>query len=363
MDTESLKRAAGVLPPSGGKIDTTIANDLRANPNESMKRDVGIPMLLDRDGINYALESNQNIADTAEKARAAHKVTTNARSKIVDSTNRYRDSIDSQVNKAQPIVDSTVNTKALPAIDSAASRIKSTLRSKIQPSSVSNQTSNPTPTPTPTPNIVPQVKSRTPRISVPKPVPQPKPIQQPRPVTQLAKQGSDMLSYKLGALKAIKNFSKQANIPVSAVLKLAPQILNPANIEKAKQLLSPKSAKKFAPGLLGLETANIVSKAHAEQLAKAKSALGLVKSPTTVEELLAQHTANQKALEGLNQEMADNPTMSAILKHQFEEKLKTTSPEINTSIINYMQNKGIGKLLEESVLANPMSGIKSIFNL
>jgi hypothetical protein len=45
-------------------------------------------------------------------------------------------------------------------------------------------------------------------------------------VPSTIKQGQATLSYKLGGLKAVKEFSKQANIPTSAALKLVPQLLN-----------------------------------------------------------------------------------------------------------------------------------------
>jgi hypothetical protein len=172
-----------------------------------------------------------------------------------------------------------------------------------------------------------------------------------------------MLSYKLGSLKAAKEFAKQANLPTSTVLKLAPQILNAANIERAKALINSKAGKRLAPSLLGLETANIVSRAHADQLSKAKAALSNLSSPTTINEILERQAKDLAALKQLNKELGDNPGLENIIKLKFEQSLQPAIPNINTSILDYIHNKGVGKLLEESVLANPISGLRAIFNL
>lgn len=247
MSDEDLMRAARVIPP---KPSENIENDLRANPDMRVKNEVGVPLFIDRDAVNYTLRQGQGIEDVANKVDRMDQQTKKlqqARGKFVDTTQQAQDFVNHKLEPVQDKVDNVVQNKVNTNINTAAEKAKALLRNKLQPQNTSPTTvpQNTQPAPKvikkPRPVSVPSVPKipvpttattnnpvNIPKVPLPrpKPVPQPQPTQVPQPTTvQTAQKTGSLLTYnyKIGALKAVKEFSKVSGYSSRDLIKLLVQ--------------------------------------------------------------------------------------------------------------------------------------------
>lgn len=151
--------------------------------------------------------------------------------------------------------------------------------------------------------------------------------------------------------------SKVAN-PVMAA-RIIPQLMNPKNIAIARELISNPIAKKSVSLLGAAEVANALARANAS-----KTKMLLDNTPKTLKELLEEHRRVGEALEGAVSMPKSKAELLDNMANNYENVLKSILGKrvemANTSLGSIIADKGVETLLNESVMMNPLQGLRAI---
>ena len=143
------------------------------------------------------------------------------------------------------------------------------------------------------------------------------------------------------------------------VSRLVPQVMNPKNIAIAKALVANPIAKRSASVLGAAEVANALARANS-----AKTKMLLDNTPKNLKELLDEHKRVGAALESAVTMPKSKEELLDTMANNYENVLKAALGKrvdlANTSLGSIIADKGVEQLLNESVMMNPLQGLRAI---
>ena len=326
------------------------------NPEFRIKNDYGV--IGTGTGTDAALQQAKPIEQLDNMANKAHQGAIGVKKITNNTTKKVERSINNTLAPAQDTLDTKVIGKANQGIDTLATKAKDFTNKyikSIQPAQqttkarfgkMTNQPGNPPAPPAPTTAPV-KPTAPTPPVVAPAPATVPAPT---------IKKGSLNKLYNLGRFLALSesgDFSKisSAGTAVVRAAKLVPQAMDARNLQLLSALTKNKVARRSAGALGAAEVANAMARASAD-----KTRILLENQPKDVESFIRMTKDNYKRLEDLaSSSKLDQLQQIASIQKNF---IDPQSSIAKLQLHDIIASKGIPKLLEESVLMNPIQGIQ-----